>query len=112
MSETVPAEVIVGVDTHKHIHAAVAITVLGARLGTMAIPVSTKGYRDLEIWARSFGAIRAFGVEGTGSYGAGLSPSSASRGMPSARSIAPIASCATTGARATPSMLRAPPVRC
>ena len=73
MSETVPAEVIVGVDTHKHIHAAVAITGLGARLGTMAIPVSAKGYRDLETWARSFGAVRAFGVEGTGSYGAGLS---------------------------------------
>ncbi len=73
MSETVPAEIIVGVDTHKHVHAAVAITVLGARLGTMTIPVSAKGYRDLETWARSFGAIRAFGVEGTGSYGAGLS---------------------------------------
>jgi transposase len=75
MSKAVPAaaEVIVGVDTHKHIHAAVAITALGARLGTMAIPVNAKGYRALEAWVRSLGPVRAFGVEGTGSYGAGLS---------------------------------------
>ena len=73
MSETVPAEVIVGVDTHKHVHAAVAISGLGARLGAMTISVDGKGYRALEAWARSFGTVQAFGVEGTGSYGAGLS---------------------------------------
>jgi transposase len=75
MIETLPCEIIVGVDTHKHTHAAVAINTLGARLGTMTIPVSRTGYRDLEAWARSFGPIRAFGIEGTGSYGAGLSRS-------------------------------------
>jgi hypothetical protein len=37
------------------------------------IPISPKGYRDLETWARAFGVIHAFGIEGTGSYGAGLS---------------------------------------
>lgn len=43
MSETVPATcVIVGVDTHKLTHAAVAINSLGARLGTMTIPASGK----------------------------------------------------------------------
>lgn len=73
MTETSPCEIIVGVDTHKHTHAAVAINTLGARLGAMTIPVSTAGYRDLEAWAGSFGPIRAFGIEGTGSYGAGLS---------------------------------------
>jgi transposase len=73
MTETSPCEIIVGVDTHKHTHAAVAINTLGARLGTMTIPVSRTGYRDLEAWARSF--VRAFGIEGTGSYGAGLSRS-------------------------------------
>jgi transposase len=74
MSEVPPAaEVIIGVDTHKHVHAAVAISALGARLGATTVPVGLEGYRELEAWARSFGAIRAFGVEGTGSYGAGLS---------------------------------------
>jgi transposase len=73
MSESTPVEIIIGVDTHKHVHAAVAINVLGARVGAMAAPVSTQGYRDLETWARSLGSIRAFGIEGTGCYGAGLS---------------------------------------
>src|SRR5215210_2763884 len=72
MSETLPDEVIVGVDTHKHVHAAVAIDGRGARLGATTIPVSGEGYRALEAWARSMGPVRAFGVEGTGSYGAGL----------------------------------------
>lgn len=74
MSEAFPAaQIIVGVDTHKHVHAAVAISELGARFGTMTIPISAKGFQDLETWARSVGPVRAFGVEGTGSYGAGLS---------------------------------------
>ena len=74
MSETVPTlDVIIGVDTHKLTHAAAAINALGARLGTMTIPVSGEGYQALEAWAQSLGPIRAFGVEGTGSYGAGLS---------------------------------------
>jgi transposase len=73
MPETNPAEVIIGVDTHKHTHAAVALTALGARLGTITIPVNRKGYQELETWARSFGPVRAYGVEGSGSYGAGLS---------------------------------------
>ena len=67
------AEVIIGVDTHKETHTAVALNALGARLGTITIPVSREGYRHLEAWARAFGPVRAFGIEGTGSYGAGLS---------------------------------------
>ena len=73
MTETSPCEIIVSVDTHKDTHAAVAINTLGARLGAMTIPVSTTGYRDLEAWAKPFGSIRAFGIEGIGCYGAGLS---------------------------------------
>ena len=64
MTETSPCEIIVSVDTHKDTHAAVAINTLGARLGAMTIPVSTTGYRDLEVWAKPFGPIRAFGIEG------------------------------------------------
>ncbi|WP_373322307.1 transposase, partial [Methylobacterium thuringiense] len=37
------------------------------------MPVGPKGYRELEVWARTFGCVRAFGIEGTNSYGAGLS---------------------------------------
>jgi len=72
MSEAIPPDIIVGVDTHKHTHAAVAVTGLGARVAELTIRVGLVGYRELEVWARSLGSVRAFGVEGTGSYGAGL----------------------------------------
>ena len=66
-------QVIIGVDTHKSNHIAVAIDGQGTRLGTMTIPTTREGYYDLEAWASAFGSIKAFGIEGTGSYGAGLS---------------------------------------
>jgi transposase len=72
MDQALPTDIIIGVDTHKHTHAAVAITGLGARLAERTIRVGQDGYRDLETWALSLGTVRAFGVEGTGSYGAGL----------------------------------------
>ena len=74
MSETAPdTDVVIGVDTHKLTHAAVAISALGIRLGSVTIPANSTGYQALQVWAQSLGAIRAFGIEGTGSYGAGLS---------------------------------------
>jgi transposase len=66
-------DVIIGVDTHKDVHAAAAISGAGVHLATTTIPASSKGYGALEAWAKSMGAIQAFGIEGTGSYGAGLS---------------------------------------
>lgn len=64
---------IVGIDTHKAHHVAVAINAHGARLDTITIPATRKGYSNLEAWASGMGHIKAFGIEGTGSYGAGLS---------------------------------------
>ena len=66
------AEVIIGVDTHKDQHVAVAIDGLGVRLGESYVPVTSCGYEELERWSRSLGEIHAFGIEGTGSYGAGV----------------------------------------
>ena len=65
-------KVIVGVDTHKHEHVAVAINGLGARLATGRAAANQAGYAELLSWARQLGAIEAFGIEGTGSYGVGL----------------------------------------
>jgi transposase len=62
----------VGVDTHKHVHVAVACDEIGGRLGELSIPVTTDGYQQLEQWALGFGQKVRFGIEGTGSYGAGL----------------------------------------
>ena len=63
---------IVGVDTHKDIHVAVAIDTLGRRQGELAVSATAAGYQQLHRWALHFGPNRGFGVEGTGSYGAGL----------------------------------------
>jgi transposase len=65
--------VTVGVDTHGEIHVAAAFTsVLGRPLGHLEIPTTTTGYRRLLGWARGLGTDLRFGIEGTGSYGAGL----------------------------------------
>ena len=73
MQETTPAsDVVIGIDTHKQTHTAVALSAIGAHLGAITVPVSREGYQRLEAWARAFGRVRAFGMEGTGSYGAGL----------------------------------------
>ena len=66
------AEVIIGVDTHKDQHVAVAIDGRGVRLGENHVPATTCGYEELERWSRSLGEIHAFGIEDTGSYGAGV----------------------------------------
>ena len=76
-----PARVTVGVDTHKDDHVAVAIDALGARLGEHRLQADPAGYRGLERWAAAMGQIAAFGVEGTGSYGAGLARFLSSRGV-------------------------------
>ena len=65
-------QVIIGVDTHKDQHVAVAIDGLGVRLDEKHVPVATCGYEELERWSRNLGQVHTFGVEGTGSYGAGL----------------------------------------
>ena len=64
--------VIVGVDTHTHVHVAVAIDSWGIRLGDHAFVADSGGYEALVTWAETHGRIEAFGIEGPGSYGAGL----------------------------------------
>jgi hypothetical protein len=65
-------EIVLGVDTHKDVHAAAVITTLGATLDGRSFPTTIEGYRQLVAWARSFGVLRRAGVECTGSYGAAL----------------------------------------
>jgi transposase len=67
-----PPRVTIGVDTHLDVHIAHAKDQLGRRLDTVSIPTTPAGYRDLLAWARGLGEVEAFGIEGTGSYGAAL----------------------------------------
>ena len=64
--------VVIGVDTHQDEHVAVAIDQQGVRLAECYAPATSYGYSQLERWSRKLGEVHAFGVEGTGSYGAGL----------------------------------------
>lgn len=64
--------VVVGIDTHKHIHVAAVMDTVGGILATLTIATDTGGFRQLLEWATGFGKVLAFGVEGTGSYGATL----------------------------------------
>src|SRR5215211_5483661 len=63
--------VAIGVDTHKHVHVAVALDRFGTQLGSREVATTETGYRSLLAWALELG-VPAFAVEGAGSYGAGL----------------------------------------
>ncbi len=49
--------VIVGVDTHKQAHVAVAIDTCGMRLGDHSFVADASGYRALLAWAETYGPI-------------------------------------------------------
>src|SRR6201996_1996373 len=61
-----------GVDTHADTHAAAALDPIGGLLGVEEFPVTPAGYTRLLGWLGGGGAGALVGVEGTGSYGAGL----------------------------------------
>jgi transposase len=61
-----------GVDTHADVHVAAAVDQVGRVLGTQAFPADAAGYRAALAWMSAHGELAKVGVEGTGSYGAGL----------------------------------------
>lgn len=61
-----------GVDTHLDQHVAAVVDQVGGLLGVGRFEVTPAGYRQLVAWMRGFGPVERVGVEGTGSYGAGL----------------------------------------
>jgi transposase len=65
-------EVTGGVDTHGEVHVAAVIDPTGRILGTSSFAATLTGYRRLLRWLRRHGDLARVGVEGTGSYGAGL----------------------------------------
>jgi len=61
-----------GVDTHADVHVAAALDPVGGLLGVAEFPVTPAGYARLLSWVGGFGTVCLVGIEGTGSYGAGL----------------------------------------
>ena len=64
--------VVGGVDTHSQTHHAAVIDHVGRELGDREFPATAAGYGALVVWLRGFGELSRVGVEGTSSYGAGL----------------------------------------
>lgn len=64
----------VGVDTHKERHYAVAVDHVGQLLAELTFAATAAGYAELQRWAEQLADARelVFGLEGTGSWGAGL----------------------------------------
>ena len=61
-----------GVDTHADTHVAAALDPVGGLLGVEEFPATAAGYARLLGWLGGFGTVCLVGIEGTGSYGAGL----------------------------------------
>ena len=61
-----------GVDTHADVHVAAALDPIGGLLGVREFPATAAGYGRLLSWLGGFGTVCLVGIEGTGSYGAGL----------------------------------------
>ena len=78
---TAAQPITVGVDTHLDSHVAHANDQLGRRVGTRSVPTTPTGYQELLAWARGLGEPSAWGVEGTGSYGAALARFLAANGQ-------------------------------
>ena len=70
-----------GVDTHADTHVAAALDPVGGLLGVQEFPATAAGYARLLGWLSGFGTVCLVGIEGTGSYGAGLARHMAAAGV-------------------------------
>jgi transposase len=65
-------DVVAGVDCHADTHQAAVLTTQGRLLATAGFAATGDGYQRMLVWMNGFGRVVDVGVEGTGSYGAGL----------------------------------------
>lgn len=71
-----------GVDTHTDTHHAAVIDGMGRRLADAEFATTGAGCQALLDWLRGHGTPAGIGVEGTGSYGAGLTRVLTAAGLP------------------------------
>ena len=73
-------EVVIGVDTHKHTHTAAVLTAAtGAVLAHRTVNADPDGYAELHAFAEQHPGLRAWALEGSAGYGAGLATHLAER---------------------------------
>jgi transposase len=81
--------VVIGADTHLDTVHLAALDGTGKPLGDAEFPTRPVGYYVAVKWAQSFGAVQIAGVEGTSSYGAGLTRALQDTGIEVAEVIRP-----------------------
>jgi transposase len=75
-------DAVIGIDTPRDFHVAVALATNGAKLDEYLIPTSQQGYQVLIGWSELFRNRPVFAMEGTNSFGAGLCRELLSAGLP------------------------------
>ena len=68
-----PQDIYCGIDTHDNTHHAAIITATGVLIEHCQFDTTAAGYEKLSFWIRSHGNPVSVGIEGTSSYGAGIS---------------------------------------
>ena len=67
------SHVVAGIDTHKDTHVVAVLDMTsGMLLATSSFANNPAGFELLHVWVAGHGTIDRVGIEGTGSYGAGL----------------------------------------
>ena len=74
-------EVVGGADTHADTVHVAAIDTIGRPLGDREFPTTPAGYQAALTFLTAFGPVLVLGIEGTSSYGAGLSRAAAAAGI-------------------------------
>jgi len=72
MPESSAVDVFGGVDTHRDVHVAAVVDGVGRVVGSESFGADESGYGRMVAWFEAQGCVVRVGVEGTGSYGAGL----------------------------------------
>lgn len=96
-------DVIIGVDTHTRTHSAAAVnTKTGAVLDQTTVNATAAGYQELTEFADQHATERAWAIEGTGSFGAGLTRHLTTRHEPVIELDRPTRSARRNGAKSDP----------
>lgn len=68
----VSGRLVAGIDTHKNTHHVAVVDHLGRPIADSQFPATGRGYQQVINFFHAHGHIDRVGVEGTGSYGAGI----------------------------------------
>lgn len=70
-----------GIDTHKHTHHVAIVDGLGRPVADREFSTTSRGYLQIVEFLHSQGSVAQVGVEGTGSYGAGIARTLTAQGF-------------------------------